>query len=308
MEPGVYTVFCRKDKAKQRCTLLRSARVKRLLYSVRPVLVPLKPIGQLYGEVGAFADLPFGVIVLMGQTHSFECLEEPVQILRQELPAKETGSIPNKLILGNRVVHRALAGRIQLEIILTSVCRKVTVCGKLDRTAGEGVFRPDLWVRGTSGHSMSVAFVFPGQGSQVVGMGKSLAANFTAAHDVFDEVDTALDGKLSTVIFEGPDDTLMLTETPQTDLMAVSLAAFRVLEKEAGLKLKSDAQFVAGHSLGEYSALAAAGAFTVAEAARLLRTRGQAMQKAVPVGEGAMAALIGLEFDAASAVASQAAQ
>src|SRR5262245_19667026 len=148
MEPGVYTVFCRKDKAKQRCTLLRSARVKRLLYSVRPVLVPLKPIGQLYGEVGAFADLPCGVIVLMGQTHSFECLEEPVQILRQELPAKETGSIPNKLILGNRVVHRALARRIQLEIILTSVCRKVTVGGKLDRTAGEGVFRPDLWVRG----------------------------------------------------------------------------------------------------------------------------------------------------------------
>ena len=139
-------------------------------------------------------------------------------------------------------------------------------------------------------------------------MGKSLAANFTAAQDVFDEVDTALDGKLSTVIFEGPADRLMLTENAQPALMAVSLAAFRVMEKESGLKLKSDAQFVAGHSLGEYSALAAAGAFTVAEAARLLRTRGQAMQKAVPVGEGAMAALIGLEFDAASAVASEAAQ
>ena len=155
---------------------------------------------------------------------------------------------------------------------------------------------------------MSVAFVFPGQGSQVVGMGKSLAANFTAAQDVFDEVDAALDGKLSTVIFEGPADSLMLTENAQPALMAVSLAAFRVLEKEAGLKLKSDAQFVAGHSLGEYSALAVAGAFSVTEAARLLRTRGRAMQKAVPVGEGAMAALIGLEFDAASAVASEAAQ
>ena len=155
---------------------------------------------------------------------------------------------------------------------------------------------------------MSVAFVFPGQGSQVVGMGKSLAANFPAAQDVFDEVDAALDGKLSAVIFEGPADALTLTENAQPALMAVSLAAFRVLENEASLKLKNDAQFVAGHSLGEYSALAAAGAFTIADAAHLLRTRGRAMQKAVPVGEGAMAALIGLEFDAASAVASEAAQ
>ena len=155
---------------------------------------------------------------------------------------------------------------------------------------------------------MSVAFVFPGQGSQVVGMGKSLAANFPAAQDVFDEVDAALDSKLSTVVFEGPADTLTLTENAQPALMAVSLAAFRVLENEANLKLKNDAQFVAGHSLGEYSALAAAGAFTIADAARLLRTRGRAMQKAVPVGEGAMAALIGLEFDTASAVASEAAQ
>jgi [acyl-carrier-protein] S-malonyltransferase len=155
---------------------------------------------------------------------------------------------------------------------------------------------------------MSVAFVFPGQGSQAVGMGKSLAVNFTAARQIFDEVDAALDSKLSTVIFEGPADTLTLTENAQPALMAVSLAAFRVLEKEAGLKLEGDAQFVAGHSLGEYSALAAAGAFTVADAARLLRTRGQAMQKAVPVGAGAMAALIGLEFDAASAVAAEAAQ
>ena len=155
---------------------------------------------------------------------------------------------------------------------------------------------------------MSVAFVFPGQGSQVVGMGKSLAANFPAAQDVFDEVDAALDGKLSAVIFEGPADALTLTENAQPALMAVSLAAFRVLENEANLKLKNDAQFVAGHSIGEYSALAAAGAFTIADAARLLRTRGRAMQKAVPVGEGAMAALIGLEFDTASAVASEAAQ
>jgi len=155
---------------------------------------------------------------------------------------------------------------------------------------------------------MSVAFVFPGQGSQAVGMGKSLAANFAAARQVFEEVDTALDSKLSAVIFEGPADTLTLTENAQPALMAVSLATFRVLEKEAGLKLEGDAQFVAGHSLGEYSALAAAGAFTVADAARLLRTRGQAMQKAVPVGAGAMAALIGLEFDAASAIAADAAQ
>ena len=155
---------------------------------------------------------------------------------------------------------------------------------------------------------MVVAFVFPGQGSQTVGMGKALASNFTAARHVFEEVDTALNSKLSTIIFEGPPDTLTLTENAQPALMAVSLAALRVLEAEAGLNLARDAQFVAGHSLGEYSALAAAGAFTVADAARLLRLRGQAMQKAVPVGAGAMAALIGLEFDTASAVAAEAAQ
>ena len=131
---------------------------------------------------------------------------------------------------------------------------------------------------------------------------------FAAARVVFDEVDTALASKLSNIIFEGPSDTLTLTENAQPALMAVSLATLRVMETEAGLNLKRDAQFVAGHSLGEYSALAAAGAFTVADAARLLRTRGQAMQKAVPVGAGAMAALIGLEFDAASAVAAEAAQ
>ncbi len=155
---------------------------------------------------------------------------------------------------------------------------------------------------------MALAFVFPGQGSQTVGMGKALAANFPAAQQVFDEVDGALGSKLSGLIFEGPIETLTLTENAQPALMAVSLATIRVLEAEAGLDLKRDAQFVAGHSLGEYSALAASGAFTIADTARLLRTRGQAMQKAVPVGVGAMAALIGLEFDAAAAVAAEAAQ
>jgi [acyl-carrier-protein] S-malonyltransferase len=155
---------------------------------------------------------------------------------------------------------------------------------------------------------MAVAFVFPGQGSQAVGMGKALAASFPPARQVFDEVDEALGSKLSAIVFEGPAETLTLTENAQPALMAVSLATLRVLEAEAGLDLKRDAQFVAGHSLGEYSALAAAGTFTLADTARLLRTRGQAMQKAVPVGVGAMAALIGLEFDAAAAVAAQAAQ
>jgi [acyl-carrier-protein] S-malonyltransferase len=139
-------------------------------------------------------------------------------------------------------------------------------------------------------------------------MGKALADNFAAARAVFDEVDAALDDKLSSLIFEGPGDTLTLTENAQPALMAVSLAALRVLETEAGLDLARDAKFVAGHSLGEYSALAAARAFTIADTARLLRTRGLAMQKAVPVGAGAMAALIGMELDAASAVAAEAAQ
>jgi len=155
---------------------------------------------------------------------------------------------------------------------------------------------------------MATAFVFPGQGSQAVGMGKALAANFAPARAVFEEVDAALGAKLSAIIFEGPAETLTLTENAQPALMAMSLAVMRVLEAEAGLDLARDAQFVASHSLGEYSALAAAGAFTLADAARLLRTRGLAMQKAVPVGVGAMAALLGLEFDAASAVAAEAAQ
>jgi [acyl-carrier-protein] S-malonyltransferase len=155
---------------------------------------------------------------------------------------------------------------------------------------------------------MSLAFVFPGQGSQTVGMGKALAQAFAPARRVFEEVDAALGDKLSTVIFEGPADILTLTENTQPALMTVSLAVLRVLEAEAGLDLKRDAKFVAGHSLGEYSALAAAGALSIADTARLVRTRGRAMQKAVPVGTGAMAALLGLEFEQAAAVAQEAAQ
>jgi [acyl-carrier-protein] S-malonyltransferase len=155
---------------------------------------------------------------------------------------------------------------------------------------------------------MSVAFIFPGQGSQTVGMGKSLADNFPAAKQVFSEVDAALGDKLAQIIWEGPSDTLMLTENAQPAIMATSLAVMRVLEAEAGLDLARHARFVAGHSLGEYSALAAAGALSVADTARLLRLRGRAMQQAVPVGVGAMAALLGLEFDEAVAVAAEASQ
>jgi [acyl-carrier-protein] S-malonyltransferase len=155
---------------------------------------------------------------------------------------------------------------------------------------------------------MSIAFVFPGQGSQAVGMGRALADNFAAARDVFAQVDDALGEKLTAVMWEGPAERLTLTENAQPALMAASLAAMRVLESEAGLTLARDAAFVAGHSLGEYSALAAAGAFSIADTARLLRIRGKAMQAAVPVGVGAMAALLGMEFDAASAVAAEAAQ
>jgi len=155
---------------------------------------------------------------------------------------------------------------------------------------------------------MSAAFVFPGQGSQAVGMGKALAEAFPAAKRVFDEVDAALGDALSKIMWEGPAETLTLTENTQPALLAHSLAVLRVLETEAGVDLKQDAAFVAGHSLGEYSALAAAGAFTLADAARLVRIRGRAMQKAVPVGVGAMAALLGLEFEQAEAVAAEAAQ
>ncbi|MEX2740179.1 ACP S-malonyltransferase [Rhizobium mongolense] len=141
---------------------------------------------------------------------------------------------------------------------------------------------------------MTVAFTFPGQGSQAVGMGKELAENFSEARSVFEEVDDALEEKLSTIMFEGPEDTLTLTANAQPALMAVSLAVVRVLQAK-GLDLKSKVSYVAGHSLGEYSALCAAGTFSLAETARLLRIRGNAMQAAVPVGVGAMAAIIGLE-------------
>ena len=153
---------------------------------------------------------------------------------------------------------------------------------------------------------MTRALVFPGQGSQAVGMGKELYDAFPAAKAVFDEVDDALGEKLSDVIFNGPEDQLTLTANTQPALMAVSLAAFAVL-KDKGFDLASSAAYVAGHSLGEYSALAAAGTFSVGDAAKLLRTRGSAMQAAVPVGEGAMAALLGLDWETASAVAEEAA-
>ncbi|AVT81989.1 ACP S-malonyltransferase [Rhodopseudomonas palustris] len=155
---------------------------------------------------------------------------------------------------------------------------------------------------------MTAAFTFPGQGSQAVGMGKALAEAFPAARAVFDEVDAALGEKLTSIIWEGPAETLQLTENAQPALMAVSLATMRVLETEAGVSVGKDAAFVAGHSLGEYSALAAAGSLSVSDTARLLRIRGQAMQKAVPVGVGAMAALLGLDYDTAVAVAAEAAQ
>src|SRR6478672_12627111 len=155
---------------------------------------------------------------------------------------------------------------------------------------------------------MTSAFIFPGQGSQSVGMGKALAGTFVAARSVFSEVDDALGEKLTAIMWDGPADRLMLTENAQPALMAVSLAAMRVLESEAGVDLKRDAAFVAGHSLGEYSALAAAGALTITDTAKLLRIRGRAMQEAVPVGTGAMAALLGMELDAAVAVAAEAAQ
>jgi [acyl-carrier-protein] S-malonyltransferase len=155
---------------------------------------------------------------------------------------------------------------------------------------------------------MAIAFVFPGQGSQDVGMGRDLAQQFKAAREVFDEVDEALGQKLSQIMWEGPKETLTLTENAQPALMAHSMAVVRVLEREKGLVLKDKVKLVAGHSLGEYSALAAVGAFSIADAARLLKLRGQAMQKAVPVGQGAMAALLGVGLDVARKVAEEAAQ
>jgi len=154
---------------------------------------------------------------------------------------------------------------------------------------------------------MSRAFIFPGQGSQTVGMGKDVADAFASAREVFEEIDEALSQNLSKLMFEGPDEDLILTENAQPAIMAVSLAVMRVLSKDGGVDLSNTVAYVAGHSLGEYSALAAAGCFTIADTARLLKTRGRAMQEAVPVGEGAMAALIGLEPDVAAAVANEAA-
>lgn len=154
---------------------------------------------------------------------------------------------------------------------------------------------------------MARAFVFPGQGSQAVGMGSALADAFPAARLVFEEVDDALGQRLFKIMREGPDADLVLTENAQPALMAVSLAVVRVLEQEGGFRLADKGAFVAGHSLGEYSALAAVGGFTLAEAARLLKRRGRAMQKAVPVGAGAMAAVIGVEFDVAVTIAAAAA-
>ncbi|MEN8197008.1 MAG: ACP S-malonyltransferase [Pseudomonadota bacterium] len=155
---------------------------------------------------------------------------------------------------------------------------------------------------------MSMAFIFPGQGSQEVGMGKALADAFAPAREVFQEVDDALGQSLSKLMFEGPDDALRLTENAQPALMAVSMAVMRTLAAEGGFSLDARVDYVAGHSLGEYSALAAAGAFSLGDAARLLKTRGRAMQEAVPVGVGAMAALLGLDLDAAKEVAEAAAQ
>jgi [acyl-carrier-protein] S-malonyltransferase len=155
---------------------------------------------------------------------------------------------------------------------------------------------------------MSRAFIFPGQGSQSVGMGKALADASASAREVFEEVDDALGQKLSTIMFEGPDDALTLTENAQPAIMASAIAVLRVLEKEAGILLSGKAACVAGHSLGEYTALCAAGSLELAQTARLLKLRGQAMQAAVPVGEGAMAALLGLDFDTAAKAAREAAE
>lgn len=152
------------------------------------------------------------------------------------------------------------------------------------------------------------AFIFPGQGSQAVGMGQALAGASASAREVFQEVDEALGQNLFRLMAEGPADELTLTENAQPAIMANAIATLRVLEREGGVRLADKAEFVAGHSLGEYTALCAAGALDLATTARLLRLRGQAMQAAVPVGEGAMAAILKLEFGGVAEIASQAAQ
>ncbi|WP_431859996.1 ACP S-malonyltransferase [Azospirillum sp.] len=155
---------------------------------------------------------------------------------------------------------------------------------------------------------MTRAFVFPGQGSQAVGMGRELAEAFEVARLTFEEVDDALDQRLSRLMFEGPEADLTLTENAQPALMAVSVAVLQVLQQQGGVDLRTHATFVAGHSLGEYSALCAAGAFSLPDTARLLKLRGRSMQKAVPVGQGAMAALLGADLEQAQAIAADAAQ
>lgn len=154
---------------------------------------------------------------------------------------------------------------------------------------------------------MKTALLFPGQGSQIVGMGKDLAGQFAAARQVFEEVDAALGQKLSDILWNGPQETLTLTENAQPAIMAVSIAALRVLQKERGFDVVGVAAFVAGHSLGEYSALCAAGSLSLGDTAKLLKLRGQAMQKAVPPGQGAMAALLGADIAQATDIAKQAA-
>jgi [acyl-carrier-protein] S-malonyltransferase len=154
---------------------------------------------------------------------------------------------------------------------------------------------------------MTRAFIFPGQGSQAIGMGKLLADSFAPAREVFEEVDEALQQKLSRLMWEGPESDLMLTENAQPAIMAASFAIVRVLQREAGLDLAKHARLVAGHSLGEYTALAAVGAFSLSDAVRLLKARGRAMQDAVPVGEGAMSALLGIEIEPAEQAAAEAA-
>ena len=154
---------------------------------------------------------------------------------------------------------------------------------------------------------MTRALIFPGQGSQAVGMGKDLSAAFPDARFVFEEVDDALEQKLSKIMFEGPEQELTLTENAQPALMAMSVALIRVLEKQADFNVATESSFVAGHSLGEYSALTVAGTFSLGDAARVLKMRGQSMQQAVPVGQGAMAAIIGVDLDVAEEIAAEAA-